>query len=52
VLFLSTSVSIHASRTFAGSNGDPTTRQMLAPPGRPIDEIWIAYCGAFAAEGA
>jgi len=52
ILFLSTSVSIRARRQFAGSAGDPTVRQMLAPPGRPVDEIWTQYCGAFAAAGA
>ena len=52
VLFLSTSVSIRTRREFAGSNGDPTVREMLAPAGRPIDEIWTQSCGAFAAEAA
>ena len=52
ILFLSTSVSISARRQFAGSAGDPTVRQMLAPSGRPIDEIWTRYCAAFAAAGA
>ena len=52
ILFISTSVSVRARRQFAGSAGDPTVRQMLAPAGRPIDEIWNEYCGAFAAAGA
>lgn len=52
VLFLSTSVRISTRREFAGSNGDPTVREMLAPEGQPIDRIWNDYCGAFAAEAA
>jgi hypothetical protein len=47
VLFFSTSVTIECERTFAGSNGDPTFRQIMAPDGnfRP----WNTYLEAFAA---
>ena len=47
VLFFSTSVSVRAQRTFAGSNGDPTARQMLMFDSRG-DEIWNEYWAAFA----
>ncbi len=47
VLFFSASVSVKAKRTFAGSNGDPTVRQMLLVDSRG-DAIWNEYLGAFA----
>ncbi|QXQ07825.1 hypothetical protein KX816_07470 [Sphingosinicellaceae bacterium] len=50
VLFFSTSVSIHVRRTFAGSNGDPTGRDVLLPDGATESETWNLYCGAFADE--
>lgn len=50
VLFFSASVSIHVQRTFAGSNGDPTGRQVLLPDGGTVSETWNLYCGAFADE--
>jgi hypothetical protein len=49
VLFFSASVSIHARRTFAGSNGDPTVRDMLDfDPGTGSSSVWDEYCAAFA----
>jgi hypothetical protein len=47
VLFFSASVSVTAKRTFAGSNGDPTVRQMLLVDSRG-DTIWNEYLAAFA----
>jgi hypothetical protein len=47
VLFFSASVSVTAKRTFAGSNGDPTVRQMLLIDSRG-DAIWDEYLAAFA----
>ncbi len=50
VLFFSTSVSVHTSRTFAGSNGDPTARDMLLPDKMTgVSAVWNDYCAAFAA---
>ena len=48
VLFFSTSVHIHAERTFAGSNGDPTAREMLLPFVDGRSAYWEDYCAAFA----
>lgn len=43
VLFFSTSVTVHTSRTFAGSGADPNFGTMIKP------DHWKKYCGAFAA---
>lgn len=50
VMFFSTSVRVHASRTFAGSNGDPIARDMLLPDKvTGMSDVWNDYCAAFAA---
>ena len=49
VLFFSASVSVKARRVFAGSNGDPTVRDMLQIEERGT-AIWDEYLAAFAAE--
>lgn len=51
VFLFSASVKISAERQFAGSNGDPSFRQvMVAADGSAPD--WSDYCVAFAPEGA
>lgn len=47
VLFISKSVKVSCERRFAGSNGDPTVRDMLVAPDGGID-AWTDYCRAFA----
>jgi hypothetical protein len=51
VLFFSASVSITCERKFAGSNGDPTFAELMAPytdPALGYVEPWVTYCEAFA----
>jgi len=52
VLFFSVGVEITAERKFAGSNGDPTFAELMAPYKDPFDEHevypWPVYCEAFA----
>ena len=53
VLFFSASVEISCEKRFAGSNGDPSFAQIMAPyddpiTGKPVDP-WAEYCSAFAA---
>lgn len=49
VFVFSGKVSISAERQFAGSNGDPSFREvMVAPDGSAPD--WATYCSAFASE--
>jgi hypothetical protein len=47
VLFISKSVKISCERRFAGSNGDPTVRDMLVAPDGTTT-AWTDYCQAFA----
>jgi hypothetical protein len=47
VLFFSASVEISCERKFAGSNGDPSFRQLMEPQGEY--KPWDEYCEAFAA---
>lgn len=49
VLFFCTSVTVKTRRVFAGSNGDPTVRDMLLIEEHG-DEVWNAYLAAFAGE--
>ncbi|WP_347302512.1 hypothetical protein V5740_10945 [Croceibacterium sp. TMG7-5b_MA50] len=49
VLFFSTSVSVKARRVFAGSNGDPTVRDMLEYADGQ-SKVWDEYLAAFAGE--
>jgi hypothetical protein len=51
VLFFSGSVEISAERQFAGSNGDPSFREVLGA-GSGTSPYWTEYCAAFAAEEA
>jgi hypothetical protein len=51
VLFFSASVSITCERKFAGSDGDPTFADLMAPytdPALGYVEPWVTYCEAFA----
>lgn len=53
LFIFSASVGIHAKRTFAGSNGDPSFAALLGPDdGVAIDDdtpyAWRTYCEAFA----
>lgn len=52
VLFFSVSVEITAERKFAGSNGDPSFAELMAPYPDPFDghevDPWLVYCEAFA----
>jgi hypothetical protein len=50
VLGLSKSVSIHAQRTFRGSNADPSFRDVMGVQADGSSEAWSAYCSAFAGE--
>ena len=43
VLFFSTSVSLHAQRSFGGNGSDPNIQQSVTK------EDWLEYCAAFAA---
>jgi hypothetical protein len=49
VLFFSGSVRISAERQFAGSNGDPSFREILGAEDG-TSPAWAHYCHAFAAE--
>ncbi len=51
VLFFSGSVEISAERQFAGSNGDPSFREVLGASSG-TSPYWTEYCAAFAAEEA
>ena len=51
VLFFSGSVQITAERQFAGSNGDPSFREVLGAQGG-TSPYWTEYAAAFAAEEA
>lgn len=46
ILFFSASVEISCERKFAGSNGDPSFRQLMEPEGEWVP--WNEYCEAFA----
>ncbi|GAA3028797.1 hypothetical protein GCM10020000_01670 [Streptomyces olivoverticillatus] len=46
----SKSVDITYERKFAGSNGDPTFAELMAPEGFTDDCPWVRYCRAFAEE--
>lgn len=46
--FFSATVRRTFSRTFAGSNGDPTFAELMAPQGFPGTRPWDTYCKAFA----
>lgn len=52
VLFFSASVEISCERKFAGSNGDPTFKQLMEPYVDPVfgEEVkpWEEYCQAYA----
>jgi len=50
VLVFSGSVRISAERQFAGSNGDPSFREVLAVTGTGASPAWSEYCHAFASE--
>ncbi len=50
VLGLSKSVSIHAQRTFKGSNADPSFRDVMAVGADGSSGPWSRYCSAFAGE--
>jgi hypothetical protein len=53
VLLFSASVEIKCEKKFAGSNGDPSFLQIMAPYDDPVTEArvdpWAEYCAAFAA---
>ena len=53
VLFFSASVEVKCEKKFAGANGDPSFRQIMAPYADPasgdVVEPWADYCEAFAA---
>lgn len=51
VLFFSGSVKIEAERQFAGSNGDPSFREVMCEPDGS-SPAWDSYCLAFQPEGA
>ena len=46
IMFFSTSVKLECERRFAGSNGDPTFEEVMAPDGSY--KPWEEYCLAFA----
>jgi hypothetical protein len=52
VLFFSASVEISCERKFAGSNGDPTFKELMAPYADPVTleetKPWETYCQAYA----
>ena len=52
VLFFTGSVTITCERKFAGSNGDSSFADLMAPYQDPIKRTlvdpWALYCGAFA----
>lgn len=50
VLFFSASVQISAERQFAGSNGDPSFREVMCEPDGESPD-WGLYCEAFGTEG-
>ena len=50
IMFFSTSVEIYAERSFAGSNGDPTLEDVMAPerlPNGSLYDPWSEYCLAY-----
>jgi hypothetical protein len=53
VFMFSISVSITCERKFAGSNGDPSFKELMAPYVDPVSSLpvepWSEYCAAFAA---
>ena len=53
VFMFSVSVSITCERKFAGSNGDPSFKELMAPYVDPLSSLpvepWSEYCAAFAA---
>ncbi len=53
VFMFSISVSITCERKFAGSNGDPSFKELMAPYIDPVSSLpvepWNEYCAAFAA---
>ena len=53
VFMFSVSVSITCERKFAGSNGDPSFKELMAPYVDPVSSLpvepWSEYCAAFAA---
>jgi hypothetical protein len=53
VLFFSASVEVKCEKKFAGANGDPSFRQIMASYADPVSgdvvEPWTDYCEAFAA---
>ena len=51
ILFFSGSVQITAERQFAGSNGDPSFREVLGAESG-TSPYWTEYAAAFAAEEA
>ena len=49
VLFFKKTVRFSVHQQFAGSNGDPTFAELMAPVGRAGDRPWDTYCDAFLA---
>jgi hypothetical protein len=50
IIFFSKTVAVSCERKFAGSNGDPTFRQVMEPdPQDASFQPWEEYCQAFAA---
>ena len=45
IAFFSTTVTVKAERKFAGTNGDPTFEELMAPEGN--EDPWAEYLGAF-----
>lgn len=52
ILFFSASVTVRARRVFAGSNGDPTVRDMLLVDASGASDVWSDYLSAFAPSNA
>ena len=46
-VFFSETVTARARQKFAGSNGDPTFAELMAPPTAQGDRPWDLYCAAF-----
>lgn len=46
-IFFSETVTASYSQKFAGSNGDPTFAELMAPADFPGELPWITYCNAF-----
>jgi hypothetical protein len=49
VLFFDQPVELSCERRFAGSNGDPTFREVMTDPDAPSYSPWNEYCQAFGA---